>query len=101
MYYFRFEIPTNEDGSVVTYSPGWCGTRDRCARNEKGILYNDEEGWGIGQAEGDYVPDDVKVLTEKEALKIVDAADATNPKVFVGLKLKYREWGKVNEVSNG
>jgi hypothetical protein len=95
MFYFKFEIPNNKDGTVVTYSPGWCGTRDKCALNETGLLYNDEEGWGVGQAEGDFIPPDVEVLTEKEALKLVKAADSTNPKVFTGLKLKYREWGKV------
>jgi hypothetical protein len=68
MYYFKFTIPKNKDGSVATYSPGWCGTRDKCALNEKGLLYNDKELWGIGQADGDYIPDDVEVLEEAEAL---------------------------------
>ena len=99
MFYFKFDIPTNKDGSVVTYSPGWCGTRDKCAKNEKGILYNDEERWGIGQAEGDFIPPDVTVLTEKDALKLVDAADSTNPKVFKGDKLARRY--DVTEVLDG
>lgn len=93
MNYFRFKIPTNADGSRVTYSPGWCGTRGKCARNEKGILYNDEEGWGIAQFEGDYVPDDVTVLTEKEVTELLATAEAThkdNPKVFFGDKLVHR-----------
>jgi hypothetical protein len=54
------------DGSRISYSPGWCGTRDRLALNEKSLLYNEVEGWGIGQADGDYVPNDVEVLGEKQ-----------------------------------
>ena len=71
MFWFRFKIPDNEDGTVVTYSSGWCGTRDRCAQNEKGILYHDKERWGIGQAEGDYIPDDVEVLTKEEVVGVI------------------------------
>ena len=70
MFYFRFQIPTNKDGSVATYSPGWCGTRDKCALNEKGLLYNDKERWGIGQAEGDFVPPDVEVLTKEQVISV-------------------------------
>jgi len=108
MFYFKFQIPNNSDGSVVSYSPGWCGTRDKCAQNEKGILYHDEERWGIGQAEGDYVPDDVVVLSEKEVVELlktqtkevvaatsiadtVKAIEAALPeKVFAGDKLAHR-----------
>ena len=71
MFFFRFSIPTNKDGSVVTYSQGWCGTRDRCAKNEKGILYNDKELWGIGQAEGDFIPPDVEVIDAKKVAELM------------------------------
>jgi hypothetical protein len=90
MFYFKFKIPTMPDGSVVTYSPGWCGTRDKCAQNEKGLLYNDKELWGIGQAEGDFVPDDVEVLSEKTALKLIAEADDTDEMVFKGEKILAR-----------
>lgn len=79
MFYFKFQIPNNEDGSVCTYSPGWCGTRDRCALNEKGILYHDEERWGIGQAEGDFVPDDVEVLEEQDVIDLINGVVAVAP----------------------
>lgn len=71
MFYFKFLIPTNEDGTTVSYSQGWCGTRPKCAQNEQGIYYNDNERWGIGQAEGDFVPPDVQVITEKEAVSLM------------------------------
>ena len=89
MYYFKFTIPKNKDGSTATYSPGWCGTRDKCALNEKGLLYNDKELWGIGQAEGDYIPDDVEVLDEKTALSIIAEAKDED-KVYFGEKLANR-----------
>jgi hypothetical protein len=70
MFYFKFAIPVqpdsvtkdNPDGTTVTYSPGWCGTRDKCALKEKGIYYNDKERWGIAIAEGSFVPPDVEVV---------------------------------------
>lgn len=71
MFYFKFKIPTNKDGTVATYSPGWCGTRDKCAKNEKGLLYNDKELWGIGQADGDYIPDDVEVVTKESVINLI------------------------------
>ena len=71
MFYFKFPIPTNKDGSVVTYSQGWCGTRDRCAKNEKGLLYNDKELWGIGQAEGSFIPPDVEVIDARKAAELL------------------------------
>lgn len=74
VYYFRFKIPVMPDGKPVQYSPGWCGTRDHCAQNEVGLLYNDKKLWGIGQAEGDYVPDDVEVLDEKQANSLISQA---------------------------
>lgn len=74
MYYFKFLIPTNADGSTVSYSPGWCGTRPKCAEKGKGLLYNDAERWGIGQADGDFVPDDVEVLDEKQVQQLFSQA---------------------------
>ena len=59
------------DGSTVLYSPNWCGTRDRCAKNEKALLYNDKELWGIGRAEGDYVPNDVDVISKEDTIKLI------------------------------
>ena len=89
MFYFRFKIPAMADGSPVTYSPGWCGTRDQCACNEKSLYYNDRELWGLGQAEGDFVPPDVEVVDEKTALEILATAKDEDG-VFFGEKLDNR-----------
>lgn len=89
MFYFKFKIPNNADGTVVTYSPGWCGTRDKCALNEKALLYNDKERWGIGHAEGDFIPPDVDIIDEKTALALIAEAK-DGPEVFTGEKLAHR-----------
>jgi hypothetical protein len=76
---------------------------ENCPKNVTVLLYDDDKGFGIAQTESPIVQPEITKITEKEALKFVDNADATNPKVFKGLKLKYREWGRVNPkvVSNG
>jgi hypothetical protein len=70
-FWFKFLIPTNSDGSVVSYSPGWCGTRPQCAQNEKGLYYNDKDRWGIGIADGAFVPPDVEVIDAQKALDLM------------------------------
>ncbi len=93
IFYFKFTIHTDRNGVAVKYSPDWCGERNRCARNEKALLYNDAELWGIGQAEGDYIPDDVIVLSEKEVLEIIADVyhitpnDITIDNAFVNLRV--------------
>lgn len=67
------------DGSAVRYSPNWCGDREKCAKNEKALLYNDKELWGIGQADGDYVPNDVKVISKEQAIKLISDVFDANP----------------------
>ena len=60
MYYFKFKIPTNADGSRVTYSPGYHGTMPHCPKNVIVHLYNDKEGYGIAAT-----PDKITQKTEK------------------------------------
>ncbi len=79
MFYFKFKIPKMPDGSPVLYSPNWCGTRDRCAKNERGLLYNDKEYWGIGQAEGEYIPSDVEVLSKEDTIKLISSLFNISP----------------------
>lgn len=79
MFYFKFGIPQNPDGSPVRYSPNWCGERSRCAKNERGLLYNDKELWGIGQAEGDYIPNDVTVISKEDTIKLIASLFNTSP----------------------
>ena len=68
MYYFKFPIGKNEDGSRISYSPGWHGEMLMCPRNVTVLLYNDKEGYGIAQADDKFIPPEVKVIEEAEAL---------------------------------
>ena len=89
MYYFKFEIPRNADGTIAKYSPGWFGTIDKCPNNVTVLLYNDAEGYGIAQADDDFVPPEVTVLKDEEALSIVnDVPDVEG--VFKGDSLVQR-----------
>ncbi len=83
MFYFKFTIPTNKDGATVAYSEGWCGTRDHCAKSEKGIYYNDKERWGIGIAEGDFFPPDVEVLTADKVAQLMGISDTVSSKAVI------------------
>ena len=97
MYYFRFEIPTNEDGSRVSYSPGWHGTMPRCPKDVTVLLYNDKEGYGIAKTTDTFIPPGVTKLADNEAKKIVTEAKDEDG-VFFGDELVHR-WDE--EVSLG
>ena len=66
MYYFKFPIPTNEDGSVVTYSPNYYGTMSESLKDVTVLLYNDVDGYGVARTKDSFVPKGVTVITEKE-----------------------------------
>lgn len=95
-YYFRFEIPTNTDGSRVSYSPNWHGTMPKCPKNVTVLLYNDKEGYGIAQTKDTFVPPEVAKITKSEADKILAGAQDEEG-VFFGDKLVHR-WDEVEEV---
>lgn len=89
MYYFRFEIPRNGDGSIATYPQGWCGVMDRVPNNVTVLAYNDVVGFGIAQADDSFVPPEVTVLTEADALaQVASLADADG--IYTGDKLLHR-----------
>jgi hypothetical protein len=90
MKYFKFNIPTMPDGSAVSYSKDWCGTRGRAMKNEQGLLYNDRELWGIGTTDSENMASDVEELTEQEASAMIEAADDSDEMVFKGQKLADR-----------
>ncbi len=91
MNYFRFEIPTNADGSRVTYSKGWHGTMPDCPKDVTVLLYNDKEGYGIAKTNDAIVQTEIGKLTEKEVKGII-----TNTKdedgVYLGVKLLTRSY---------
>jgi len=92
MFYFKFDIPKNEDGTPISYSPGWHGTMPRCPQNVKVLLYNDKEGYGIAMTEDEFMPPEAIKMTKKDALKAVDEVVAADG-VFKGKDLEKR-WDK-------
>ena len=89
MFYFKFDIPKNEDGTPISYSPGWHGTMPRCPQNVKVLLYNDKEGYGIACTEDKFEPKEVLKMAEKEAVKAVDGV-AVRDGVYKGDSIKTR-----------
>ena len=100
MYHFRFEIPTMDDGSRVTYSPGWFGTMPKCPKDVTVLLYNDKEGYGIAKTEDTFRPPEVEVLKEAGALKIVSETKDEDG-VYKGKKLDDRWLLEAEEVLSG
>ena len=93
--YFKFDIPTNADGSRVSYSPGWHGTMPKCPQNVVVDLYNDKEGYGIAHTTDTFMPKKVLVTSRVSNDKVLaDAvsAEAVKPQdgVYFGDKLKHR-----------
>ncbi len=89
MNYFRFEIPTNADGSRVTYSSGWHGTMPHCPKNVTVLLYNDKEGYGIAQTEDTFVPPEITRITKTVAEKLLSSAKDEDG-IYFGGKLLHR-----------
>jgi len=89
MNYFKFEIPTNADGTRVTYSPGWHGTMPKCPKDVVVLLYNDKEGYGIARTGDIFIPTEVVVLTKDEANNIL-ASVRDEDGVYFGQKLEDR-----------
>ncbi len=96
MYYFRFDIPKNEDGTRVTYSSGWHGIMPHCPKDVTVLLYNDKEGYGVAQTTDTFIPKEVKVLSQEDALALVSSAEDTDG-VYFGNKLAHR-WDAKDEV---
>ena len=97
MYYFRFDIPRHTNGDIVVYSEGWFGVMNRCPRNVTILLFDDRKAFGIAKCEDTFIPPEVKVLTEKEALELVAAANAKDELVFKGSKISERFVARMTE----
>lgn len=91
MYYFKFQIPTNTNGTRVTYSPNWHGVMPLCPKKVTVLLYNDKEGYGVAQTEDKFIPKEILVIEEADALGILtDAALKDTTDVYFGDKLDHR-----------
>ena len=109
MNWFKFEIPTNEDGTRVSYSPNWAGTMPKCPKDVEVLMYDDDLGEGIATTDDTFIPPEVEVLTELTALgrledkKIKDDKDKLVPKenriYFKGTEKWDKKW--TAEVLNG
>ena len=71
VYYFRFEIPTNADGTRVSYSPNYHGTMPKCPEGVTVLLYNDKKGFGIAKTEDTFIPPEVIVISSDEVDKVM------------------------------
>ena len=90
-YYFKFIIPTNSDGTRISYSPNYHGTMNKCPKDVTVLLYNDEEGYGIAKTNDKFKPKEVKVIEEAVALgTLTDAALKDEEGVYFGEKLDNR-----------
>ena len=92
MNYFRFEIPTNADGTRVSYSKGWHGTMPHCPSGVTVLLYNDKEGYGIARTEDAITQPELKALAKTTADKVL-ATQKKEDGVYFGEAIDNRiEW---------
>lgn len=89
MKWFRFEIPTNADGTRVSYSPGWHGVSDKCPQKVTVVLYNDKEGYGIAQTEDTFIPKESTSIT-KTVFDSTLALAKDEDGIYFGDKLVHR-----------
>jgi len=83
MYYYTIEIPRHTDGRIATYSEKWSGVMSYCPQRVTVKIFNDKGGWLLAQVDDDFVPPEVKVISEAEALDLMSRTQQeTN--VFVG-----------------
>ena len=103
MYYFKFDISTNEDGSRITYSPNWFGTMPKCPKDVTVLLYNDKEGYGIAKTKDKFKPWEVTVIDEAESLGTLTevALAEDDAEIFFGDKLIHRWDESLLEVLDG
>ena len=93
MYYFTFVIPTNTDGSRVSYSPTWHGTMPKSVKNVVVDLYNDKEGWGLAHTTDTFIP--IEVIPTTQNTEILSSAKDENG-VYFGTKIN-QLWDKTYE----
>ena len=84
--YFRFAIPTNADGTRVSYSPGWFGMSDKCPNHVTVVYYNDKEGYGLAYTTDTWVTKEA-VLSTSLATEDVLSKAKDEIGVFYGSKL--------------
>ena len=72
--YFRFEIPTNSDGTTVSYSPDFYGRYDKTPRDVTVLYQNDKERYGYAYTEDKWIPKGSVSVTQSTVEVAVSAA---------------------------
>ena len=83
MYYYTIDIPRHSDGKIATYSPRWAGVMSHCPKNVTVKIFNDKEGWLLAQVDDSFVPKEVTVISEANALDLMSRTQQ-DIDVFVG-----------------
>ena len=100
MYYYTIEIPRHApdkehpEGRIATYTPNWFGVMRKCPKNVKVKIFNDKDGWLLAQVDDTFIPKEVKVITEAEALNLMSKTQQAE-NVFVGEAKIAERWVKL------
>jgi hypothetical protein len=94
MYWYTIEIPRHDNGDIAKYPPNWFGVMDLCPKNVTVKIFNDKEGWLLAECDDDFIPPEVKVITEAEALKLMSQTQQAED-VFVGVQKIADRWAKL------
>ena len=89
MYYFKFKIPWNPDGTIARYPDDWFGVMDKCPSHVTVLLFDDKRAFGVAKCEDTFVPPEITVLKEADALKLVNEA-LEEDGVYFGQKIPDR-----------
>jgi len=97
MYYYTVKIPRHipddeyPEGKIAVYPPNWFGVMAKCPQNVTVKIFNDKEGWLLAQVDDTFIPPEVTVITEAEALDLMSRTQqAVN--VFVGVQKIADRW---------
>lgn len=92
--YFRFIIPTNADGTRVSYSPDYYGRMDKSPKNVTVVYYNDKEGYGYAYTTDTFDFKQAVVTTAKEADDVLATAK-DEVGVYYGEKIATRWYPEI------
>lgn len=93
-YFYTIEIPRHDNGDIATYPPNWFGVMGKCPQNVSVKIFNDKEGWLLAQCDDTFVPPEVKVISEAEALDLMSRT-LQSATVFVGEQKIAERWTKL------
>jgi cold shock CspA family protein len=101
MYYYTIEIPRHEpdkvhpEGKIAVYPPNWFGVMGKCPQNVTVKIFNDKKGWLLAQCDDTFIPKEVKVISEADALALMSKTQQAVD-VFVGVQKIADRWMKLD-----